>query len=176
MNTLLNAQWWHCYNDIEKNERIDTLCQQGLIQHCRVTILATPEQLISNLTVKENIELPGIWHGYDSLPFDSHASNAMLTCLQNCLRGQQTPEHLLAMQGARLNSQQRRWIGLARALHLHANYVVIDDDEKNPYPFEDERLQFITEHLPDAVVHWVSLRTPSALPEHWLFAESGVNT
>lgn len=172
----MTVSWWHCYNDIEKNDRIDVLCQQGLAQGYRVTALATPEQLISNLTVLENIELPGIWHGYAAATNHDPLSGAITDCLQRCLRTHQSMDQFLHTQGAKLNSHQRRWVGLARALYIRANWIVIDDDEKNIYPFEDERLLVIADYLPDATAHWVSLRAPSTLPDNWLFAESGVNT
>jgi len=175
LNRTPEALWWHCHHDLEKSERINALCRQGLAQGYRVAALATPEQLISNLTVKENIVLPHDWHHVDSTMDNRVITEGIHQCLQYCLRGQQTLEQLLQLQGARLSANQRRWVGIARALYLQANYVVMDDDETNLYPFEDVRLKTLSQYLPDAALHWVSLRAPSSLPDHWLFAESGVD-
>ena len=174
-NSLPEALWWHCHHDLEKNERINALCQQGLAHGYRVAVLATPEQLISNLTVQENIALPHDWHHVDTTIAHPLAIEAVHQCLQHCVRGQQTLEQLLQLQGARLSINQRRWVGIARALYLQANWLVMDDDETNLYPFEDVRLKTLSQHLPDATMHWVSLRAPATLPDHWLFAESGVD-
>jgi len=175
-NQMPDALWWHCHHDLEKNERINALCRQGLAQGHRVAALATPEQLISNLTVQENIILPHDWHYVDTAMDNRVITEAIRQCLQHCLRGQQTLEQFLHLQGARLSANQRRWVGIARALYLQANYVVMDDDETNLYPFEDVRLKTLTQQLPDAALHWVSLRAPTTLPDHWLFAESGVDS
>lgn len=162
----MNASWWHCTHESAKQAQLDALCQQGHDAGCRVAVLAMPEQLISNLTVQENISLPAGWFRQPESA-DPNIHNAINHCLQQALHQHETVSHLLGLQGARLNAWQRRWVGLARTLHSQANWLVIEDDETTPDPFTDERLAILQQYLPQATVHWVSLRKPVALPAAW---------
>ena len=167
MNTTSSHYWWHCYNEPGKQRCIDNLSRRARDNGKRIAIMGNPEQLIGNLTVRENIELISRWlQPSEHLAMDETILHA---CLQPVLQGNQTLQQFIALQGALLAPAQRRRVGLARAICSQANCIIIDMDESLPDPLADERLALAQHLLPGAELHIVSLRQPDALPALWRF-------
>lgn len=168
MNSHSVYNWWHCTGDTDKPAMIDALCRHGHVEGKRVAVLAAPEQLISNLSVRENIELQCAWECREK-----SLEQPVLDCLRRGFRAGTTIEDILSRQGSRLSSTERRWLGLARALHSEANWLVIEDDEKNLDILHEDRLQAITQYFPALTLHWVSLHKPVTLPDGWILGDPG---
>lgn len=162
--------WWHCASEAEKQTRIDILCQRAHSLHKTVAALSATGQLISNLTVRENIELVRAWECREA-----PISSTTLRCLQRGFTDTTPVEEILSRQGARLSANERRWVALARAIHNDAQWIVVEDDETSAWPFNEERLLAILHYFPAATLHWVSLGQPDTLPAGWSRGDQGEN-
>lgn len=167
MNATPVHVWWHCASEVDKQAAIDTLCQQGRARQKTVAVLAAPEQVISNLSVRENIELQCAWECREK-----PLAPAVLECLQRGFRAGTSIEDILSRQAARLSTGERRWLGIARALHGEASWLVVEDEEKNLHALDDERLQALSRYFPASTLYWVSLHKPATLPTSWVYGDT----
>lgn len=168
MNPASAGTWWHCSNEPDKQALIDRLCQQAHSARKTVAVLSATGQLISNLTVRENIELVRAWACREK-----SITSTVLECLRRGFSDALDIEQILSQQGARLSPGERRWVALARAIHNEAQWIIVEDDETSAWPFNEERLLAILQYFPAAALHWVSLGQPDKLPEGWSHGDPG---